>query len=100
MKTASFSMTSVVAAFILHLSLPASAQEAPSRWDCSCDKQPCKCVPLPSSNPHLCNIACPRGTKFIPDCSCAPVSGNQPDEAERRRQILERLEQERKKQHD
>ena len=92
-------MKSVAAALIIILGLPgwAVADDSKSRWDCFCEGRPCRCTPRPSSNMELCDIQCPRGTKFRPDCSCEPMKGQEQSDEEYRRQRLEYDEGTRKK---
>jgi len=89
-------MKPAIAAIVALLGImnPAHAQESQPRWDCFCERRPCQCTPLPPSNPQLCDIQCPRNTRFVDNCSCEPVTGPLPSEEDVRRK---RLEEERTK---
>ena len=69
---------------------PSWSEEVAPRWDCFCEKRPCKCTPMPDVNPDLCNIRCPPNTKFVPNCSCEIMSGEEQQRTRQRQQ--ERLE--------
>ena len=85
-------MKSALAVLIGFLCWPgiSVAQENRSRWDCFCEGRPCACSALPQSNPQLCDIQCPRNSKFVPDCSCEPLRNGEESEEERRQKRLER----------
>jgi hypothetical protein len=67
----------------------AAAKEPVPQWECGCEREPCSCKPPDPTDRRLCDIVCPRGTRFLPDCSCEPSASGEPSAEERRRQVLE-----------